>query len=98
MLERPTQIEDEQRHVAELVRSFDVPAPESLHRRIESLVAKRGGHRATRGSHRFTRRAGRRPFSSSLGLVGAGAVAAAVVAIALAVGLSGGSSAPRPRP
>jgi hypothetical protein len=83
-----TQTEDEQRHVAELVRSFDAPAPESLHRRVESLVATR------RGRH-FTRRAGRRrPFSRPLGLASAGALAAAVVAIAIAVGLGGGSSAP----
>ncbi len=32
-------IEDEQRRIAELLHSFDVPAPEPLHRRIESLVA-----------------------------------------------------------
>jgi hypothetical protein len=84
-----TQTEDEQRHVAELVRSFDAPAPESLHRRVESLVA------AGRRGPRFTRRAGRRrPFSRPLGLAGAGALAAAVVAIAIAVGLGGGSSAP----
>jgi hypothetical protein len=87
MTERPPQIEDEQRYVAELVRSFDAPAPESLHRRVESLVATRRGPR-------FTRRGGRpRPFSAPLRLAGAGAVAAAVVAIAIAVGLSGGSSA-----
>jgi hypothetical protein len=86
MTKRPTQIDDEQRYVAELVRSFDAPAPESLHRRVDSLVAARRGPR-------FARRGGRRrPFSAPL-LAGAGAVAVAIVAIAIAVGISGGSSA-----
>ncbi|HEY5045783.1 MAG TPA: hypothetical protein VII53_07990 [Solirubrobacteraceae bacterium] len=83
MSEHTPQIEDdkdEQRHVAELVRSFDAPAPESLHRRVESLVA----------AHQRPGR--RRPFSSPLGLVGAGALMAALVVIAIAVGLGGGSS------
>jgi hypothetical protein len=85
MTETPTQIDDEQRRVAELLRSFDVPAPESLHRRIESLVASHQSQRSPgRGVRRF----------SPLGLVGAGAVAAAVVAVAIAVGLGGGGSAP----
>jgi hypothetical protein len=84
MTERPTQTEDEQRYVAELVRSFDAPAPESLHRRVESLVATR----------RSARRGGpRRPFSPPLRLAGAGAVAVALVVLAVAVGLGGGSSA-----
>jgi hypothetical protein len=92
MTERPTQIEDEQRHVAELLRSFDAPAPESLHRRVEALVAARRGHRFTRPAGRD--RPGRhRPFSSPLGLVGAGALTAALVAIAIGFGLGGGSSA-----
>jgi len=86
MTKRPTQIDDEQRYVAELVRSFDAPAPESLHRRVDSLIA-------TRRDSRFTRRGGRRrPFSAPL-LAGAGAVAVAIVAIVIAVGISGGSSA-----
>src|ERR1700728_568635 len=80
-------IEDEQRRIAELVRSFDAPAPESLHRRIESMVA-------SRQSQRFARRSPRRGLRrlSPFGLAGAGAVAVAVVAIA--VGLGGGGSAP----
>jgi hypothetical protein len=87
MTKRPTQIEDEQRYMAELVRSFDAPAPESLHRRVESLVATSRGPR-------FTRRGGRRRlFSAPLRLAGAGAVVAAVVAIAIVVGFGGGSSA-----
>ena len=88
MTERPTQqIDDEQQKVAELLRSFDAPAPESLHRRVESLVAARQGPR-------FTRRDGRpRPFSARLRLAGVGVMAAAVVAGVIAVGLSGGSPA-----
>jgi hypothetical protein len=88
MIEPSTQTEDEQeqRYVAELVHSFDAPAPESLHRWIESLVTTPAG--------RLTRRADRRrPFSSPLGLLGTGAVTVAIVAIAIALSLSGGSSA-----
>ena len=87
MTEPPTQIEDEQWHVAELLRSFDAPAPESLHRQVESLLATRRGRP-------FARRSSRRSsFSSPLGFAGAGAVAVAVVAIAIVVGLGGGSPA-----
>ncbi len=85
MTETPTQIEDEQRRIADLLRSFDVPAPESLHRRIESLVAS---HQSQRSPRRGVRR------FSPLGLAGAGAVAASVVAVAIAVGLGGGGGAP----
>src|ERR1700723_2903044 len=86
MTEMPTQSEDEQRRIAELVRSFDASAPESLHRQVESLVAT---HQERHG----VRRAWSRVFSP-VGLVGAGAVLAAVVAVVIAVGLSGGGSAP----
>jgi hypothetical protein len=85
MTEQPTQIDDEQRYVAELVRSFDAPAPESLHRRVESLIGTRGDSRLTR------RRGHRRRFSAPL-LAGAGAVALLIVAIAITVGTGGGSS------
>ena len=82
-------IEDDQRRIAELLRFFDTPAPESLHRRIESLVASYQNHRfAPRSSRRGVRR------FSPWGLAGAGAVAAAVVVVAIAVGLGGGGSAP----
>jgi hypothetical protein len=87
MTEMP-HIEDEQRHIAELLRSFDTPAPESLHRRIESLIASHQSQFAPRSSRRGVRR------FSPLGLASAGAVAAAVVAAAIAVGLGGGSGAP----
>ena len=87
MTETPTQIEGEQRRIAELLRSFDVSAPESLHRRTESLVASCQSHRFAPRSPR----GGRRRFSP-LGLAGTGAVAAAVVAIAVAVGHGGAGS------
>ena len=87
MTETP-HIEDEQRRIAELVRSFDAPAPESLHRRIESLVASHQSQLAPRSPRLSVRR------FSPLGLASAGAVAAAVVAVAIAVGLGGGGSAP----
>jgi hypothetical protein len=87
MTETP-HIEDEQRNIAELLRSFDTPAPESLHRRIESMVAAHQSQFAPRSSRRGVRR------FSPLGLASAGAVAAAVVVAAIAVGLGGGSGAP----
>jgi len=86
MTERPTEIEDEQRRIAELVRSFDVSAPESLHRQVESLVAT---HQERDVAHRASRR-----VFSPVGLASAGAMLVAVVAIAIAVGLSGGGSVP----
>jgi hypothetical protein len=88
MTETPTQSEDEQRRIAELVRSFDASAPESLHRQVESLVVTRQEQ-----ERHVARRAWRRVFSP-VGLAGAGAALAAVVAVAIAVGLSGGGSAP----
>src|ERR1700733_2838088 len=79
-------IEDEQRRIAALLRSFDAPAPESLHRRIESLVASHQSQFAPRSHRRGLRR------FSALGLTSAGAVAATVVAVAIAVGVGGGGS------
>jgi hypothetical protein len=90
--EQHAKTEDEQqRHVAELLRSFDAKAPAPLHRRIESLVATYQGS-ASR-DRRFTSRASRRRPFSPLGFAGASAAAIAVVAIAITVSLSGGSSA-----
>src|ERR1022692_2989016 len=82
MTETP-HIEDEQQRIAELVSSFDAPAPQSLHRRIESLVAS---HQIQLSPRRSVRR------FSPLGLASAGAVAAAVVVVAIVVGLGGGGS------
>jgi hypothetical protein len=79
-------IEDEQRRIAELVRSFDTPAPDSLHRRIELLVAERQDRRSAWGS------GSRRRFSAR-GLAGAGATALAVMAVVIAVNVGAGSGA-----
>jgi hypothetical protein len=87
MTEMPIQSEDEQRRIAALLRSFDTPAPDSLHRRIDSLVASHQGHRFARRSPRR----GPRRFSP-LGLAGAGTVAAVVVAIAITVSYVGGGT------
>jgi hypothetical protein len=89
-----TTTEDEQqRQVAELVRSFDTPAPARLHQRIESLVAAHQDSDAPRQDRRFAPRdALRRPFFSPLRFAGLGVAAIAVVAIAIAVGLGGGGS------
>lgn len=87
MTETP-QIEDEQRRIAELLRSLDEPAPESLHRRIESLMAERQSQRLWRRSP------GRRVRGfSAPRLAGAGVAAVAVAAVAIAVGLGGGGGA-----
>jgi hypothetical protein len=94
--EPPTETDDEQRRIAELVRSFDAPAPESLHRRIEALVAgSRHGRSAGRPSRRRTRRPSKsRAFSvpalAAVTALAAGAVAAVVIA------LSPGGGAPVP--
>jgi hypothetical protein len=94
MTERPTPTDEQ--HVAELLRSFDAPAPESLHRRVEALVAEHGRGPAARGAARRDRRsatgASRRGALSVLGWAGASAVAATVVVVALAVILAGGGS------
>jgi hypothetical protein len=73
--------------VAELLHSFDAPAPESLHRWVESLLEE------PRRGRLFTRRAiFPRRLRSPLGLAGASAMAV-VVAGVITVGLSGGSGA-----
>ena len=88
-IEETPHIEGEQRRIAGLLRSFDAPAPESLHRRIESLVASHQNGRFAPRSHNRSS-----PRFLPLGLAGAGAAAAAVVAVAIAFGLRGGGSAP----
>ncbi len=85
MTEMPSNIEEDQQRIAELVRSFDAPAPQSLHRRIDSLVADHGDPRHAR------RRLGQRFSFPVLTGMGAMAVVAAVV-LAIAFGGGGGSS------
>jgi hypothetical protein len=94
--ERPTQIDDEQQRVAELLRSFDdAPAPARLHRRVEALVAEHDKGPARRGAERRDPRSaerawGRRPFSV-LGFAAAGAVAAVAVVLVVALAVLGGN-------
>jgi hypothetical protein len=95
MSERPTDIDSRQQRVAELLRSFDAPAPERLHRQGESLVAApagrgRRGHAASADRGSASRAPHRRPFST-VGFAAAGVAAIAVVAIAIAVAFGGGS-------
>lgn len=87
MTETP-HVEDEQRRIADLLRSFDVPAPESLHHRIDSLVASHQSRFVPSSSRWGLRR------RSPLGLVSAGVLAAAVAVVAIAIGLGSGGSAP----
>jgi hypothetical protein len=72
--------------LVEFVHAIDVRAPDSLHRRVESLVAESRplGRRRRTGSGRSFRLAPR--------LAATGAIAAALAAVAIAVGLSGGGS------
>jgi len=76
----------------EQIRSIDLPAPESLHRQIEAMIA--GKAPATGPPHAGASRKDRavRPFGLGPRLAAGGAIAAVVVALAIVVGLSGGSS------
>jgi hypothetical protein len=80
MTDTPANIEEDQQRIAELVRSFDAPAPQVLHRRIDSLVAGHGNPRYTRGY------LGQRLSFPVLAGVGAIVV---VAAIALAIAFGG---------
>jgi hypothetical protein len=85
MTDMPSNVEDDQQRIAKLVRSFDAPAPQSLHQRIDSLVA---GHEDHRHARRYL---GQRLSLPVLTGVGAIAVVAAIV-LAIAFNSSGGSS------
>src|SRR5439155_12566826 len=76
--------------LVEFVRSIDVPAPESLHRRVESLIARRGDERgsAPRRAIALVYRA----LGSTPRLAVAGAGMAAALALALALSLGGGGA------
>ncbi len=86
MNETPTHFEDEQPRIAELLRSFDAPAPDSLHRRVESLVASHERRFAPR-SPRWAPR-----LLSPWGLATTVTAAIVVAVVAIAVGLSGGGA------
>ena len=73
--------------LVEFVRSIDVRAPESLHSRVQALVADASRRKGRRGTgHR------RAPAFANYAI--AGALAAAVAAIAISIGLSGGGNGP----
>jgi hypothetical protein len=76
--------------LVELVRSIDVPAPESLHGSVDAMIASR----STRARRQGQGTQGHAPGSFGLAprIAAIGAIAAAVIALALAVGLSGSSS------
>src|SRR2546430_3482103 len=76
--------------LVEFVRSIDVPAPESLHRRVESLIAPRGDERgsAPRRAIALVYRA----LGSTPRLTAAGPGNAAALALALALSPAGGSA------
>ena len=84
MTGRPRHIEDAQRDIAALISSFQEPAPPSLHRQVESLIAE---HERSHGGQRAWHRR-----VSPLALAGAGAVLACVIAAVIAVGLTAGGS------
>jgi hypothetical protein len=86
MTELPPHTESE---LVKFVRSADVRAPDSLHRRVESLVAERS--RSARRWPRFGRSIGAGRASIPRRLATAGALAA-VAAVAIAVSLSGGGA------
>ncbi len=83
--------------LVELVRSIDVPAPDSLHRHVEELLMARG-RRGMRGSARARTNgrhsapaAGRPLFAPRAAALGA--IALAALAVVLTVALSGGGKA-----
>ena len=78
--------------LVEFVRSIEVPAPESLHRSVRSLIDSRTRPRGTAPAHLFT------PLVRAVGsvprLVAAGATLAALaLALALTLSLGGGGTA-----
>jgi hypothetical protein len=78
--------------LVEQIRSIDVPAPDSLHRQVEAMIA---GEKPAAASRRAGSRRGGgegRAFGFGPRLAAGGAFAAVLIALAIVVGLSGGSS------
>jgi hypothetical protein len=73
--------------LVELVRSSEVRAPESLHRKIDAMIAARSP-RAARAQRPA---AGAGGFGLRPRLAAVSAIAAALIALAIAIGLSGSS-------
>jgi hypothetical protein len=81
--------------LVEFVRSIDAPAPESLHRKVDAMIAARsaGARRRRPRGERAERGGGAaRPFGLAPRLAAAGAIMAAAIALALAFSLNGSSS------
>lgn len=78
--------------LVEHLRSIDIRAPDSLHQRVEALVADRSprANRSPRGARRRGGDSAPRSFGRAPRLAAARAIAAAIAAVAIAVGLSGG--------
>ncbi len=74
--------------LVELLHSIDVPAPDSLHRSVDAMIASR----STRAKRQATQRRAPGSFGLAPRIAAIGAIAAAVIALALAVGLNGSSS------
>ena len=87
MTERRPQTEAE---LVEFVRAIDVPAPHSLHREVEALIAGRS-QPAIRGAATGAR--GARSLIPARRLAAVGGLAAAAVAVAIASSSGGGASA-----
>jgi hypothetical protein len=79
--------------LVEFVRSIDVPAPESLHRRVELLIARRGAERVSAPRRAIALVYGALGSAPRLALAGAGTAAALAIALALSLG-GGGASGP----
>ena len=77
--------------LVEFVRSIDAPAPDSLHRQVESLIAGRPRF-ARRPTGARARASAPRSFGAAPRLAAIGGIAAAAAAVAIAVSLSGGAS------
>jgi hypothetical protein len=75
--------------LVELVRSIKAPAPESLHRKVDAMIAARAGLR--RGGRRRAQEPAR-SYRLAPRLAALSAIATAAIVLALAFSLSGGSS------
>jgi hypothetical protein len=76
--------------LVELLHSLDTPAPDSLHRQVDAMIATTRSARAE--GRRRGQNAAARPFGLGPRLAAVGAIAAAVIALAVAFGLGGNSS------
>jgi hypothetical protein len=77
----------------EQIRSIDVRAPESLHRRVDAMIAAKSSRgRVRAGADVGSDDRASRSFGLAPRLAAVGAIGVVVVALALAVALSGGSS------